>query len=317
MRPAELPAGLSMLWERSVDPSTALQERFGMPDLPAAGRWLRAVLEQHWGIRGKDPSRLVVSDRSAIAWLRTQDGAELVVKWSAHAGSFDRLDGVAALLGSLDRRGLPVAAPLPDSSGRRRVRAAGPTGPLSIAVLPRAPGTWLDPADLDAVREAGRVLARLHLALLDIGPLPWARPRPGGGLAERVRAAAADPSTAGPARARLRAQLEQAPPPPEDAQLVHGDFRAANILVTGGHVTAVLDFDEVHLAPAVVDLAQASTYLGTLFTDWGPTPIPAQEALREGYAAVRPLSDREQAWLPLLTAWMDAAAFPHAATDRG
>lgn len=101
------------------------------------------------------------------------------------------------------------------------------------------------------------------------------------------------------------------PPALDDkSQLVHNDFRAANILTRDSEIIGVLDFDDVLVDHRVSDLAKASTYLGTRFTSWAPTPITAQQELRAGYESVQPLSSAESEWLDILTLWQGIAAIP-------
>ena len=104
--------------------------------------------------------------------------------------------------------------------------------------------------------------------------------------------------------------LEDQPDLVDTPQLLHGDVRAANLLMRGGQVAAVLDLDEVRVDHRIVELAQTSVLLGTLFRDWRPTPVPARRALREGYRRLRPLDAREQAWLEALTLWIGLASVP-------
>lgn len=117
--------------------------------------------------------------------------------------------------------------------------------------------------------------------------------------------------------ARLASLLEGAGTLDDAPQLVHGDFRAANVLVRGSEVVAVLDLDEVALRHRVADLAQACTYLGTRFTGWGPTPPAAQRALVEGYESVRRLGGAERAWLDVLLLWVGLVAVPDSDDDAG
>ena len=88
----------------------------------------------------------------------------------------------------------------------------------------------------------------------------------------------------------LRAHLAAASTTPMDVQLVHGDFRAANVLTRGTQVIAVLDFEEMRFDSPVGELARSAVMLGTLFHDWGPVSPQVHEALLEGYENVRPLS---------------------------
>lgn len=309
LAPTQLPPGLSLLWE-STDEQAALQERFGFADVGEATDWLSSTLREHWGLTLRSCRRLTISDHNAIAWVST-GRAELVVKWSREARLFARLEATTWLITHLAGQGIPVAAPVPARDEAVRVVADGPVGPLSIAVLPEIAGTWLDVSDLEAVRTVGACLARMHEILggLELPALEGQPPRP---PRERVRTWLEDHDhgRAPSASARLAATLEDLPDLVDTPQLVHGDVRAANLLMQGGQVTAVLDLDEVRVDHRVAELAQASVLLGTLFRDWRPTPAPARRALREGYEQVRLLGETESAWLEALTLWIGLASIP-------
>jgi homoserine kinase type II len=313
-----LPAGLSMLWE-PVDAGSALQRRFGFADLAAVERWTTTTLAATWGLAVTSVPRVVISDRNAIAWVSTDggDGGDLVLKWSCDPAWFGRLDALAQLVLLLADRGLPVAAPVTALDGRARVVVDGPLGPLSVSVLPRVEGGWLDVTDLDAVRAAGAALAHLHAALADVpAEVVSALPPTHRGAAAPLREHLAtwlqehDRGLAPEASRRLAALLADLPELDDVPQLVHGDVRAANVLVRNREVVALLDFDETSVRYRADDLASACTYLGTLFTGWAPTPQAAQRALVEGYESVRRLSDDERAWLDALVLWHGIMAVP-------
>ncbi|WP_394213839.1 phosphotransferase enzyme family protein [Brachybacterium vulturis] len=301
--------GLSMLWE-TVDAEQALRERFGLAGRAAATRLLTALLAEHWGISVQALPRLTLSDHNAIAWVGSDHGP-LVVKLSSAQDRFTQLAASTRLLTELTARGIPVPAPLPSRSGSVRLEVDGPAGPLSLAVLPEVPGDWLDVSDLHAVHAAGACLAALHGALGDITveglSHQYPRPQPdriSGWLCDR------DPGPLPAASDRLAELLTGLPAPEDSPQLIHGDFRAANLLVRDSGIAAVLDFDEVRLDHRIADLAQAGTYLATRFRGWGPTPLPARAALRAGYESVRPLDPLGSRWFETLTLWMGIAAIP-------
>lgn len=307
-----------MLWE-TAEPDVALRERFGFTDLAAATTWMTTALRDTWAITVLESSRVMISGPNVIAWALTDRGP-VVVKWSRQSGIFAALDTSTRLLAELGAQGLPVAAPIPSADGAVRVVLEGPGSPLSVAVLPELAGDWLDVTDQAAVHEAGASLARVHQALGALsGPTLAALPQDVRTLASRGPALPEcvgqwlqdrDPGTAPAASARLAVLFAEAPVLGTEPQLVHGDFRAANILTRGRAVVAVLDFDEVRVDHPVADLAQANVYLSTLFTDWGPTTPTARRALREGYESVRPLTADEAAWLEILVLWMGLTAVP-------
>lgn len=270
-----------MLWE-PVDAATALRERFGFTGLDDVGAWITGVLRGTWGLDVEAVPRVVLSDQNLIAWA----APGTVVKLCRDPDRFARLDTSTRLLRALAGLGLPVADPLPDTGGRVRVVLDGPLGPLSAAVLPELDGDWLDVGDLAAVRDAGAWLARLHTALAG-------RATAASDLRERVAASGGADLVAG------LPDLDDVP------QLVHRDYRAANLLTRDSRVVGILDFDEVRVEHRVHDLAQASVFLATRFTDWGPTPPAARDALRQGYESVRPLNAAEAAWLGALVPWLE------------
>jgi homoserine kinase type II len=77
-------------------------------------------------------------------------------------------------------------------------------------------------------------------------------------------------------------------------QLVHNDFRSANLLYNGTSITAVLDFEDVIYRSRMSDLAKATVLLGTRFRDWGPTTQLVREAFVEAYCDGAPLTNAEQ-----------------------
>lgn len=305
-----LPLGLSMLWE-AVEPTTALRDRFGFDTYEAAAEWVSTLLGREWGVRVSACRRLVISDQNVIGWVSSDLGA-LVVKWSRAHELFARLDASTRLLRRLTVHGLPVASPVPTVNGLDRVVVGGPSGPLSVSVLPELSGAWLDVADARAVHSAGACLAKVHQALGASGDdvlLASARaPR----LADRISDWIVDDDRgwAPSASRRLEQLLSGLPALADHAQLVHNDFRAANILVRDATVTGVLDFDDVVLGYRVNDLAKASVYLGTRFTDWQPTSAAVRHDLRAGYESVRPLGSDESRWLAVLVLWQGIQAIP-------
>jgi homoserine kinase type II len=183
----------------------------------------------------------------------TTDDRRLVAKWSVVPERFRRLADTTALTMWLHHRGIPVAAPLPARDGRLRVELDN----VSLGVFPVIEGDLLDVEDPAQVTEAGRMLATLHDAMA-------AYPRHIDGGA-----------------------------PSRHEQLVHNDFRSANLLHDGTSISAVLDFEDVTYRSRVSDLAQATVLLGTRFHDWGPTSQFIRDAFVEAYCDQAPLTNAE------------------------
>ena len=299
-----------MLWE-ATEPQEALRTRFGFDNSTAVVDWISSTLSRVWTIPVLAVPRMVISDHNAIVWVESSRGP-LVVKWSRDQDRFERLEAASRLLTWLDGLGLPVAAPIAPPHGPDRVLVDGPLGPLSVVVLPELDGGWLDITDETAVRGAGAALAQLHKAMRDYAD---DRCRPDTvtmSLTDRLEHWLTDDDRgfAPAASAPLRGLVDGLPPLDDRRQLVHHDFRAANILTHASDVVGVLDFDEVRWDHPLVDLAQASVYLGTRFTDWGPTPVSVRQQLAEGYATVCPLTSADRRWLEALVLWMAIVAIP-------
>jgi homoserine kinase type II len=184
----------------------------------------------------------------------TADDRRLIAKWSVDSKVFQRLADTATLTMWLHRRGIPVAAPIPARDGGLRAER----GNVSLGVIPVIDGDLLDVGDPAQVVEAGRMLATLHDAM------------------------AAYPHHIDGGH------------PARHEQLVHNDFRSANVLHDGTSITAVLDFEEVTYRSRVSDLAKATALLGTRFHDWGPTSRLVREAFVGAYCDQAPLTNAEQ-----------------------
>jgi homoserine kinase type II len=310
------PPAVAMLWE-AHEPHDALLSRFGFDGADAAARWLAGVLAAEWGVTMRSCERVVISAGNALAWITTDTGS-LVAKWSAVSKLHPRLAEVAALTAWLDDRGLPVSAPIASSHGALQVEVDG----MSMGLQAVADGVHLDVDDRDQVHEAGVVLARLHLTMADyphvdrVAGQPNQRQAPSpGSLAERIaqwlesmpserRSRAAESLRESLATLRSKGTASLA------GQLVHNDFRSANVLWNGDRITAVLDFEEVGLDHPVADLAGAAVLLGTRFRGWGPVSARTREVFVAGYRSARALSECEEAWLPALMLWRTLGHVP-------
>jgi homoserine kinase type II len=149
---------------------------------------------------------------------------------------------------------VPVAAPIPARDGRLRVELNN----VSLCVYPVIKGDLLDADDPAQVAEAGKLLATLHDALA--------------AYPHRIDGGSST----------------------ECDQLVHNDFRSANILHDGTTISAVLDFEDVAYRPRVADLAKAAVLLGTRYHEWGPTSETVRQAFVSAYRDHAPLTSVDQ-----------------------
>ncbi|MCA5894166.1 phosphotransferase [Isoptericola sp. NEAU-Y5] len=299
---------VEMLWE-SCDSAEALARRFGFADGGTAQDWLSTVVSEHWGIDVSACRRIVMSDHNALAWLTTSDG-ELVAKWSVARGRFARLSELADLTQWLAGRGSPVSALVPTLDGSSSLEGSG-----ALLVLQRViEGDPLDVAHPGQVAAAGAVLARLHDDLARYPALDRLRrvSPTGGSLRERVTRwlDSEPPHVPAPLLATVRGLVSDAPTAPMPTQLLHGDFRAANVLCSGTDVLAVIDFDEATFDHPVTELARSAVLLGTLFHDWGPVSAQVRTEFLAGYESVRRLDAAEARWWDALVGWYSLAMVP-------
>ena len=304
-----------MLWE-ATDPSAALRDRFGSSDAAEAAAWVGSTLKEVWGLRVASCDRIVMSDRNAMAWVSTSR-APMLAKWSVAPDRFSRLDTLAGLTAWLDDRGLPVSAPVAALDGRIQVEASG----ASMCLQKQIHGELLDVSGLDRVRYAGAVLARLHAELSKYphtDELPGLR-APTHSLSAQIAgwlAGAPEHVPPGALRA-LRLMLANAPSDALPTQLVHGDYRSANILCRGNEIAAVIDFEEARLDHRVVELARSAVLLGTQFHHWGPVSAQVRTVFLDGYRSESQLSEGEAQWWTILVLWISLLMVPQGDDPTG
>jgi homoserine kinase type II len=298
---------VEMLWEPD-DPRSALDRRLGFGDGEAAERWIAATLDEHWGVRIRSSQRIVISSHNALAWVDTADG-RLIAKWSVASGEFARLAEVARLTHWLDGQGLPVSAPVPARDGRLQVQVDG----VSMNLQREISADLLDTSDPAQVRAAGVFLARLQDALAAYPDADRfaALDGPPGPLPDRVTAWLASAEHV-PAAARdaLRGLLADAPSEGLPSQVVHLDFRSANLLFAGTEVAAVIDFEEARTQPRLFELARSAVLLGTRYHDWGPVSAEVRADFLAGYRSARRLTPAEEKWWDVLLLWQALAMVP-------
>ncbi len=246
-----------MLWE-SADPRRELTKRFGFRNGASAADWVAEVLERHWNLSVGQCDRLVISSRNVMAWVQAGDRS-LVAKWSSLPRRFSHLEDAARLVAWLDTQAVPVAAPIAATDGRLLVEAGNdargqlrsrlplPGSRFLLGVLPAVDGDLLDTDDPAHVDDAGRMLATIHQVL------------------------ATYPNWIG-----RRGQTA-------NKQIIHNDFRSANIIHDGTRISAVLDFEEIAFDTRVADIAKSAVLLATRYRDWGPTSQSVRDAYVNAY----------------------------------
>lgn len=306
---------VEMLWE-VCDPGGSLEARFGFQDGGSAGLWVAAMVAEHWGVRVSSCERIVISGHNALAWLSTPYG-RLLAKWSTVRELFPHLSQVAGLTSWLDGRGLPVSAPVPSLDGRPQVEVDG----VSMGLQHVIDGDLLDVGDLDQVSAAGAVLARLHGALAAYpdavhGGASSSQPA---SLSDRINTwleSGGEPSSE-EARDSLRRLADGTSPDRLPTQIVHGDFRSANVLCVGPQITAVIDFEDIRVDHCIVEVARSAVMLGTRFRNWGPVSPEVRATFLSGYQSVRRLTPIEASWWDVVVLWQALALVPRGDDPTG
>jgi Ser/Thr protein kinase RdoA (MazF antagonist) len=118
----------------------------------------------------------------------------------------------------------------------------------------------------------------------------------------------------------LRAHLERLKPTRDALEslpdcIVHGDFRAQNLIYKDQQIVAILDLDGVCRAPRIYDLAYAVVFFKAVVDPHPPSMEEIGEFLN-GYHRAATLIDKERHCLPAaigfsllkgLSLWMDLA----------
>jgi aminoglycoside phosphotransferase (APT) family kinase protein len=148
--------------------------------------------------------------------------------------------------------------------------------------------------------EIGAIAARLHtIPAADMGELEDA-----GDPLDWMRRSLADHVEVSPALALAMRWLREHPVPAGPTGVVHGDFRFGNLLLAPDRVSAVLDWERVHLGDPLEDLGWLCT---KVWRFGGPLPVAgmgSREDLLDAYAAVagwRP-TERQLHWWELYAA---------------
>jgi homoserine kinase type II len=306
---------LEMLWEAS-DPREALETRFGFGDGAEAYRWVVTMLEKHYGVRVDSCDRIVISDHNALAWIGTSSG-RMLMKWSVVTARFPRLAALVRLTAWLEAEGLPVSAPVATLDGRLQVEADG----ASLGLQREMDGDILDINQSCQVREAGAKLAELHDALAmypEADQVPGLA-APSAHLADQINGWLDSCPNHVPATACyiLRRLVADAHPNSLPTQLVHGDYRSANVLYAVPGIAAVIDFEEARFDHPIVELARSAVMLGTRFRDWAPVSPEVRATFLDGYQSKRRLTLAETSWWDALVLWYSLLLVPSGQDPTG
>ena len=189
----------------------------------------------------------------------------------------------AAILRAAAGVGVPVA---------RVIASFEDGGPLetSALVLEQLPGEALPQRILREPRFAeardslagacGTILARLHSAGVAVLPQLQAQDP-----IERCREALDRLGVSSPAFELALRRLELGRPAPRPFTIVHGDFRLGNLLIDEGGITAVLDWELVHVGDPLEDLGYLCV---PAWRFGGPQPVAgvgSYETLLDAYQA--------------------------------
>ena len=171
------------------------------------------------------------------------------------------IPGVERELAVLPRIAPLLPVPIPDAAVRRSDRASASAGRSSVRRS--FPGRELADACLadqsreDLGAELGRFLRVLHGVELDVElPVDPNRRAEMPFRAERARACIAEAAGLLPPSERIEEILEEASrlPPSEARTLVHGDLHARHVLIHDGRLAAVIDWGDVCVGDASIDL---------------------------------------------------------------
>jgi Ser/Thr protein kinase RdoA (MazF antagonist) len=197
------------------------------------------------------------------------------------------------MLEDVRQAGLVVAPPVPSRSGSLIETVPTVHGEVHAVVFEAAKGRMkqLTELDDDAAYTWGETVGRLHLALANVSRFPM----PGKSALEHAidRALAGPPVVHHEAR-RLAGILESLPRDADVYGLIHADPELDNITWDDGALT-VLDFDDAGPGWYIGDIAKA---LDELIAAGETVGSPRVSAFLHGYRSIRPLGDRELAWLP-------------------
>jgi homoserine kinase type II len=257
-----------------------------------------------WGIPAATLAPALGGVNNRCWFVESASGRYVLRVYSVASREAVRLEH--ALLVALSAAALPFATPRPVAAedGSTCPVVMTPEGPRIAALFERIEGENLDDDDVAGVEAAAAAFAQLDVVLAQLeidreyfdGNLERVHPlvqdltsldELGADATALVRGMAGEPS-------RLRGLLEP-------RQLVHGDFAFGNVLLVGGRVVGVLDFEFAGEDARAAELAMAVRLVLSKRSReriWRP--------LLRGYLRTLPLSEAELAALPLLALHQEA-----------
>jgi len=264
-----------------------------------------AIAAEHWGVEAT--AGPLWSERDQNFRLRAVSGEQYVLKIANALESPEVIDFQARALEHIARTdpALPVPRAVPTRDREDYCRVADEEGREHMVRLI----TWLDgqiveesEADPGLLRDAGRMLARLGLALRGFDHpashhhLLWDLKNASEllGLLEHID----EPELRGRVEGVLKRFRDEVLPELPDLrrQVIHADLNRGNMLVSEAgpqRITGIIDFGDMVHTPLVMDLAIAAAYH---LADSGD-PLGKAPHMIRGYHEVTPLTGAEAAML--------------------
>ncbi len=257
-----------------------------------------------------------VSDGASFTYRFALPGGHLYLRltppgWRSEA----EVRGELAFIQHLNTRGIPLARPVPSLAGELLEMVGSSRGPCIAVAFEEVRGTSSDARlwSPEQSREAGRLMARAHLAVYDFAlpngaeRLSW-RDECRGVEGELLPSDVELRAVAG----RARSFFESLARPPDRYGVIHYDLCGDNLMWIDGTPTAI-DFDDCMTHWFLADLARViSNYRRREHGAVGPH----ESALLRGYGEVRRLDEEDRLVFPRFIqfamlselAWMTYAA---------
>jgi Ser/Thr protein kinase RdoA (MazF antagonist) len=221
--------------------------------------------------------------RSTVLFLA--ESSEFVLKVFDPGVGLERVVESTRVLVELSKLELPVIPPVPREDGALYGDVAGQL----CALYQRASGSPHDPTRDDQLVAGGVALARAHAVKipLDVPKIraeDWAR---------GIHAAPTLPSCV---------SIDMVTLPMDhwgegDEVLLHGDYRAQNVLYDEETVSCILDWDDASRGDRLLDLAYSLVFFRAVIAEGAPS-AEAMACFIQGYQVIRPLTPAEWDRLP-------------------